>query len=418
MNMKSTSQIDFTGKTLLLVITGGIAAYKSLELIRLIKKAGGNVRAILTKSGEQFVTPLSVSALCEHEVYTDLWSLKDETEMGHIRLSRECDGVIIAPASADFIAKMAHGLANDLASTMLLAADKDILIAPAMNHRMWSHPATQDNLKTLEQRGVGIIGPNEGDMACGEFGPGRMSEPEEVLCAAYKFFFNRPLAGLKALVTAGPTFEAIDPVRFIGNHSSGKQGYAIAEALIRAGAEVTLISGPSSETPPQSCKLINVHGAQEMLEATQSSLPMDIGIFTAAVSDWSPINTADQKIKKRDDHSPPQITLKENPDILKTIASDKQRPPLVIGFAAETENLIENAQAKIQKKGCDWIIANNVGAENIFGSDENHVYLVTSQTQEEWPRSSKKQVAQRLVETITEQLDHDTSTTNTKHAAE
>ncbi len=418
MNSKTTPQIDFTGKTMLLVITGGIAAYKSLELIRLIKKAGGAVRAILTKSGEQFVTPLSVSALCEHEVYTDLWSLKDETEMGHIRLSRECDGIIIAPASADFIAKMAHGLANDLASTMLLAADKDILVAPAMNHRMWSHPATQDNLKTLEQRGIGIVGPDEGDMACGEFGPGRMSEPEDILSAAHRFFFNRPLTGLKALVTAGPTYEAIDPVRFIGNHSSGKQGYAIADALIRAGADVTLISGPSGETPPQGCALINVQGAQDMLEASQKALPVDIGIFTAAVSDWAPTNTADQKIKKRDDHSPPQIALKENPDILQTIASDQHRPSLVIGFAAETENHLENAQAKLRKKGCDWIIANNVGAENIFGSDENHVYLVTSQSQEEWPRCSKKQVAQRLVDKITEQWNHDTPTASTKHAAE
>ena len=394
-------------KSILLVISGGIAAYKSLELIRLIKKSGGHVRCILTHGGQQFVTPLSVSALSEETVYTDLWSLKDETEMGHIRLSREADLIVIAPASANIIAQMAYGLAEDLATTTLLAADKPILIAPAMNHMMWNNAATQDNIATLQSRSIQIIGPTEGDMACGEHGPGRMSEPEDIFTAINNFFFNKPLEGLKALVTSGPTFEPVDPVRFIGNRSSGKQGHAIARALAHAGADVTLVTGPVALPNPAGLKTIHIETAREMLEACENELPSDIAVCAAAVSDWRPSSSQDHKIKKRGDASPPDIALKENPDILQTLSNHKKRPQLVIGFAAETENLDENAKSKLTRKGCDWILANLVTqhGKKVFGEDQNHVYLVTSSAIVDWQPMNKSAIASRLVEEIATQFD-------------
>lgn len=394
-------------KSILLIISGGIAAYKSLELIRLIRKSGGHVRCILTKGGSQFVTPLSVAALSEEHVYDDLWSLKDETEMGHIRLSRETDLIVIAPASADIIAKMAHGLTPDLASTTLLASDKPVLIAPAMNHKMWEHPATQENLAKLEERGVLTVGPDEGSMACNETGMGRMSEPEEILSAIHGFFFERPLKGRHILVTSGPTHEPLDPVRFIGNRSSGKQGHAIANALHHAGADVTLITGPVSIPDPQDVKTIHIETAQQMLDAATDALPADIAICAAAVSDWRAKQAQTQKIKKREDTSAPTISFAENPDILHTISHHKQRPALVIGFAAETENLLDNAQAKLNRKGCDWILANDVSGEKVFGQNENHVYLVNNKGIVDWGTSSKDTIAKKLTSQITEYLKQD-----------
>jgi phosphopantothenoylcysteine decarboxylase/phosphopantothenate--cysteine ligase len=414
--------------SILLVITGGIAAYKSLELIRGLRKSGASVRAILTKGGEQFVTPLSVSSLCEHEVYTDLWSLKDESEMGHIRLTREADLIIVAPASADFMAKMAHGMANDLASTTLLATDTDttpIMLAPAMNHKMWDNAATQRNVTTLTAQSVHMIGPETGDMACGEHGMGRMSEPDDILAAIEvrlskkKALNDKPLAGKTAIVTSGPTFEPIDPVRFIGNRSSGKQGHAIACALRYAGVDVTYITGPTALPAPSGVRTISIETAQEMLEACQNSLPADIAVCAAAVSDWRSDAQQSHKMKKRDTQSPPSLSLTENQDILHIIATHKtQRPALVVGFAAETQNLLENAAAKLTSKGCDWIIANDVSeaaGEKVFGADKNHVYLVTSKTgnteetnHDEWPRASKTQIAAQLVQNITKHFQKDT----------
>lgn len=391
-------------KSILLIISGGIAAYKSLELIRLIRKDKGHVRCIVTKGGQQFVTPLSVAALSEEQVYTDLFSLKDETEMGHIRLSREADLIVVAPASANIIAQMAWGLAEDLASTALLAANKPILLAPAMNHKMWDNAATRENLAKLKSRGVLTIGPTEGDMACGEYGMGRMAEPEDILTAIRSFFFELPLKGHSALVTSGPTFEPIDPVRFIGNRSSGKQGHAIAAALAAAGANVTLVTGPVSLKDPLGVKTFHVETADQMLRACEDSLPVDIAICAAAVSDWTPTEPQNHKIKKRENKSAPHLALKENPDILKTLSNHKKRPKLVIGFAAETESLLENARAKLAAKGCDMLLANDVAEGKIFGADENHVYLVTRKTAQEWPRSSKNDIARRLVETITDHI--------------
>ncbi len=397
-------------KSILLIISGGIAAYKSLELIRLIRKNGGNVRCILTDGGKQFVTPLSISALSENEVYTNLWSLKDETEMGHIRLSREADLIIIAPASANIIAQMAHGLAQDLATTTLLAANTPITIAPAMNHQMWSNPATQTNIATLQQRGIEIIPPTEGDMACGEFGTGRMSEPDDILHHIITSLTPEklPLKGKHAIVTSGPTYEPIDPVRFIGNRSSGKQGQAIARALKNAGANVTLITGPTALPPPTDITTINIETAAQMLEATEKSLPANICICAAAVSDWSPENTTKNKIKKTKS-TPPEIKLKENKDILKTLSNHINRPDLVIGFAAETENLKANAQSKLTRKNCDWILANNIHPSNarstnktIFGSDQNHVYLITSSGIQDWLPMTKQAIAEKLTNEIIE----------------
>jgi len=392
-------------KSVLLVITGGIAAYKSLELIRLLRKNGAHVRAILTGGGAQFVTPLSVSALCEEEVFTDLWSLKDETEMGHIRLSREADVITIAPASADFLTKLASGKADDLASTTLLAADKPILFAPAMNHKMWDNSATQDNLLLLKSRGLTQIGPDEGDMACGEYGLGRMSSPENIMQAMLDFFYERPLKGLHALVTAGPTQEPIDPVRYIGNRSSGRQGYAIAAALELAGAKVTLISGPVSLPAPPNVTRKKVTTAEEMLTTCLNSLPADIAVCAAAVADWAPKKIADHKIKKGGDKTSPAIVLKENPDILKTLCTHKMRPDLTVGFAAETNDLIDNAKAKIKKKKCDWILANDVSDEKVFGKTENHVHFITNHVNEDWNQSPKAEIARRLVKKIIEHYD-------------
>ena len=392
-------------KNILLIISGSIAAYKSLDLIRLLRKKGAHIRCILTKGGEQFVTPLSISALSEEKTYTNLWSLKDKTEMGHIQLSREADLIIISPASADLLAKMACGLANDLASTTLLAANKPILFAPAMNHHMWNNPATQENIRKLNKFGHIQIGPNKGDMACGETGIGRMAELEEIMNAIESFFFERPLKGYKTLITSGPTFEPIDPVRFIGNRSSGKQGYAIAKALASAGSEVTLITGPTSLKKLNGIKTIHIETAKEMLEACENELPADIAICAAAVCDWTPKTFEDHKIKKRKNDKGLQIQLTENPDILKTIATHKHRPNLVIGFAAETNDLIPNAQEKLTNKNCDWILTNDVSNdENVFGSDENHVYLITKSSVKDWGRSSKSDVANKLINKISEHL--------------
>jgi len=396
--------MSLNGKNILLVISGGIAAYKSLELIRLIRKAGGTVRCILTKGGEQFVTPLSVAALTEQEIYTDLWSLKDETEMGHIRLSREADLIVIAPASANFIAKAAHGFADDLATTMLLAANKPVLFAPAMNHMMWNNPATQANVATLQSRGFRMIAPTEGDMACGEFGVGRLAEPDAILSALETHFKKKPLEGLKAVVTSGPTYEPIDPVRFIGNRSSGKQGHAIAQALHDAGVEVILVTGQVALPDPVGVKTHHIETALQMQDAVMNALPADIAVCAAAVADWRPETYTEGKIKKNQDKTPPALQLIENPDILKSLSSHPQRPQLVIGFAAETENVQKAAQEKLLRKGCDWIAANEVGkSENpVFGTDQNRVILYTRTSQDEWPLMSKQQVATKLVEKIAE----------------
>lgn len=390
------------GRHILLIISGGIAAYKTLELIRLLKKSGAHVRCVLTNGGAHFVTPLSVAALTEHQVYTDLWSLKDETEMGHIRLSREADLILVAPASANLIAQMTHGLAEDLASTTLLATNRPVMICPAMNPMMYANQATQENLKTLSHRGIMITGPDSGDMACGETGMGRMTEPENILSAVTDFFQqNKPLANYRALVTSGPTHEPIDPVRFIGNRSSGKQGHAIATALEKAGASVTLVTGPVNLPDPKGVKTIHIETAEQMLKACEESLPAEIAICAAAVADWRVDNNADQKIKKGADKKPPALQLVENPDILKTISNHPQhRPNLVVGFAAETENLMQHAKDKLSRKKCDWIIANNVGENPIFGQDKNKVTLISHNNQKEWDLADKTMIARDIVEEI------------------
>jgi phosphopantothenoylcysteine decarboxylase / phosphopantothenate---cysteine ligase len=387
-------------KTILLIISGGIAAYKSLELIRLLKTAGVRVRVIMTRAAKEFVPPLTVASLTGEKVHDELFNLTDEIEMGHIELSRAADLLVVAPATADLMAKMAHGHADDLASTTLLATDKQVLIAPAMNVRMWTHAATARNLAQLMRDGVLVVGPKEGEMACGEFGPGRMAEPAEILAAIEAALASKtgPLAGKKVLITAGPTREAIDPVRYISNHSSGKQGYAIAEAAARLGAEVALVSGPVEVPAPAGVRLVAVENAIDMLAACERELPCDIAIFAAAVADWRVADEAAQKIKK-DGNGAPALKFVENPDILKTIAQrGSQRPGLVVGFAAETENLIENARDKLARKGCDLIIANDVGKDKkIFGGDQNSVHLVTASGVESWGLLSKHDVAQRLM---------------------
>lgn len=396
------------GKTVLLIIGGGIATYKSLELIRRLKERGVAVRAILTKAGGEFVTPLSVSALAGERVFQDLFSLTDEAEMGHIQLSRSADLVVVAPATADLIAKLAGGHANDLASTALLATDKRVLMAPAMNVRMWTHAATQRNVATLKADGVLFVGPNDGDMACGEFGPGRMSEPTEIadaVEAALAANAGGPLTGIKALVTAGPTQEPLDPVRFISNHSSGKQGYAIASALADAGAETTLVSGPVEIAAPANVKLLKVTTALEMLNACETALPVDVAVCTAAVADWRPHALANSKIKKTEDGVAPTVTLTQNPDILATLSHGARRPALVIGFAAETENVVAQAQAKRLRKGCDWIVANDVSpGTGIMGGDSNRVHLIAAGTIEDWPLLDKREVGRRLAARIAETL--------------
>lgn len=392
------------GKRILLIVSGGIAAYKSLELIRRLRERDAAVRCVMTGSAEQFVTPLSLQALSEDKVYRELFSLTDESEMGHINLSRQADLVVVAPATANILAKMAGGLADDLATTLLLATDKEVLAAPAMNVRMWNHAATQANLDILRQRGVRFVGPNEGDMACGEYGPGRMAEPMEIVAAIETYFgAPAPLAGRRALVTSGPTYEAIDPVRFIGNRSSGKQGHAIAAALARAGAAVTLVSGPVALADPVGVKIVRIESAREMLAACEAALPADIAVFAAAVADWRVEDAAAQKIKKpAGGGALPTLHFAENPDILASIAGRKQdRPALVVGFAAETEKVVEHAAAKRARKGCDWILANDVSAgTGTFGGDANTIHLVTESGTEDWPRLTKQQVAERLAARI------------------
>jgi phosphopantothenoylcysteine decarboxylase/phosphopantothenate--cysteine ligase len=395
------------GKTVLLIIGGGIAAYKSLELIRRLKERGAVVRVILTQAATQFITPLSAASLSGEKVYQDLFSLTDESEMGHIQLSRSADLVVVAPATADLMAKLASGHANDLASTTLLATDKRVLMAPAMNVRMWNHRANQRNLKTLVADGVLFVGPNEGDMACGEFGPGRMAEPDEIADAVESYFSTdeHALDGIKALVTAGPTQEPLDPVRFIANRSSGKQGYAIAAALARAGANTVLVSGPVEIEPPSGVRLLKVTTAREMLAACEASLPADVAVCTAAVADWRPEIAANNKIKKEKDAAAPTLRLIENPDILATLAKHRQRPHLLIGFAAETENVVEHATAKRLRKGCDWIVANDVSPHTgVMGGDRNTVHLITAGGAESWPELAKAEVGERLAVRIAQSL--------------
>lgn len=387
-------------KRILLIVTGGIAAYKALELVRLATKADIGVTAVLTRFGAQFVTPLSLQALTGSKVYQDLFSLTDESEMGHIELSRAADLVVVAPATADILAKMAAGLADDLASTLLLATDKPVLVAPAMNVRMWQHPATSANVATLKQRGVLVVEPDEGPMACGEYGPGRLAEPPEIFAAIQAALNNGPLRGRHAIVTSGPTHEPIDPVRFIANRSSGKQGHAIASALAALGARVTLISGPVSLPDPPGLTTIHVETAREMQSAVQAALPADIAVCAAAVGDWRTATEAGQKIKK-DGGAPPSLALAENPDILAGIsAPGPQRPRLVVGFAAETEKLEEHAATKRARKGCNWLVANNVGGTGIMGGNENEVLLLTETGSAHWDRMNKLAVAQRLAAKI------------------
>ncbi len=386
-------------KSVLLIIGGGIAAYKSLELIRLLKTRGIGARAIMTKAAEEFVTPLSVASLSGEKVHSALFNLTDEVEMGHIELSRSADLVVVVPATADLMAKMAGGLANDLASTTLLATDKKVLIAPAMNVRMWLHAATQRNIATLKNDGIHFVGPNEGDMACGEFGLGRMAEPVEILAAIEKLLTPapQPLKGKKILITAGPTREPIDPVRYISNHSSGKQGYAIAEAARDMGADVTLVSGPVSLAKPVGMTVSNVQTADEMLKACDGIY--DVVICAAAVADWKVAQAAHNKIKKAKTGEVLSLSFTENPDILATLSkAGKNRAKLVVGFAAETENVIEHAKAKLSKKGCDLIVANDVSeTSGVFGGDKNTVHLVSTKGIEDWPLLTKAEVAQRLM---------------------
>lgn len=393
-------------KRILLIVGGGIAAYKSLELTRLLRKAGIGVRPILTKAGAEFVTPLSLAALAEDKVYSEIFSLTDEAEMGHIELSRSADLVVVAPATADLMAKAANGLANDLASTTLLATDKPVLMAPAMNVRMWEHPATQRNLKTLKGDGVLFVGPDEGAMACGEFGFGRMAEPAAIFAAIQAALAGpaaKPLAGKRAIITAGPTAEPIDPVRVLTNRSSGKQGFAIAQALADLGAEVTLVAGPVFVPTPPGVKRVDVETAREMLAACEAALPADIAVCVAAVSDWRPATEAGSKMKK-DGSGPPTLSLVENPDILATLSKSARRPKLVVGFAAETDNVEAYAQAKLARKGCDWIVANDVSVEGTMGGDDNAVSIVTSSGIERWDRTKKSEVAQRLAARMAEEL--------------
>ena len=394
------------GKNILLIISGGIAAYKSLDLIRRMRERGASVTPVMTQAASEFVTPLSVSALAGVQVYQDLFDLTAESDMGHIQLSRSADLIVVAPASADLMAKMANGLANDLASTLLLATDTPVLIAPAMNVRMWDHPATQRNLAQLVADGVHIVGPNPGDMACGEYGPGRMSEPLEIIDAIAAHFAPRPLDGHKVLVTSGPTHEPIDPVRYIANRSSGAQGTAIAAALRDLGADVRFVTGPADVPPPSGVRVIQVESAQDMFDAVKANLDVSCAIFAAAVADWRVENASGSKIKKQNG-SLPDLSLTENPDILAHVAQlgTDARPPLVIGFAAETDDVIENATAKRARKGCDWIVANDVSPETgIMGGSENQVILVTEQGADQWPRLSKGDVAAKLAERIADQI--------------
>lgn len=389
-------------KRILLIIGGGVAAYKSLELVRRLRERGAGVRVVMTQAAQHFITPLAAGAISGERVFTDLFDTAQEFDVGHIRLARECDLIIVAPATADLMAKAALGLANDLASAVLLAADKPILFAPAMNPQMWANPATQRNAATLRANGLRFIGPNEGEMAeSGERGVGRMAEPEQIRDAASALLQDGPLKGKRAIVTAGATIESIDPVRFLSNRSSGKQGYAIASALAAAGADVTLVTGPTALSAPPGVGVVRVESAREMLAACEAALPADIAVMVAAVADWRPAEIAEEKIKKTQ-AGIAALSLTENPDILATLSKPgKKRPKLVIGFAAETENLEEHARAKIAKKGCDWILANDVSGE-VMGGDANQILLITRENAEPWPLMSKAEVAQKLTQRIGE----------------
>lgn len=393
------------GKRILLIIGGGIAAYKCLDLIRRLRERGASVTPVMTRAAEQFVTPLSVSALAGEEVHRDLFDLTKEAQMGHIQLSRVADLVLVAPATADLMAKMAQGLAGDLASTLLMATDTPVMIVPAMNVRMWQHPATQRNLAVLKGDGVSVVGPNDGDMACGEFGPGRLAEVPEILAAVERRFTAGPLAGKRVLVTSGPTHEPIDPVRYIANRSSGAQGTAIARALVALGAEVIFVTGPAEVAPPEGVILHRVESAQQMLEAVRGALPVDAAIFAAAVADWRVASKSTSKIKKQAGKLP-TLEFAENPDILARVAQmEVGRPGLVIGFAAETDDVVANATAKRKRKGCDWIVANDVSPETgIMGGSENAVVLITGEGSEDWPRMGKDLVAERLAKRLADAL--------------
>jgi phosphopantothenoylcysteine decarboxylase/phosphopantothenate--cysteine ligase len=409
------------GQSILLIVGGGIAAYKSIELVRLLRKAGHGVRCVLTRAGEQFVTPLTLAALSENQVYTSLFDLKDEVEMGHIQLSRQADLVVVAPATADLLAKMAAGIADDLATTLLLATDKPVLAAPAMNVRMWMHPATRRNVATLRGDGVTVLEPDEGDMACGEYGPGRLPEPQAIFAAIeaalqspypsaladqpdFAPARHRPLHGRRILITAGPTHEPIDPVRYIANRSSGKQGFAIAAAAAEAGAEVLLVAGPVPLPTPPGVVRVDVETAREMAEEVANALPADAAIMVAAVADWRAADTAAQKIKKDGSGAVPPLALTENPDILAGVAKSARRPALLIGFAAETNDVIAHAEAKLARKGCDWIVANDVSADPM-GGESNRVHIVTPAGVDSWDRLPKEAVARKLMEKIADDLD-------------
>lgn len=400
---------SLNNRSVLLVIGGGIAAYKCLDLIRRLRERGAQVRVVMSTAAQQFVTPTSVGAICGGTVFTDIWDREAEQDVGHIRLARENDIIIVAPATADFMAKMAHGLADDLASAVLLASTVPVLLAPAMNPAMWHNPATQRNIDILAQDGKSFIGPNDGEMAeSGEAGTGRMAEPMEIVHAVEDMLDEtpKPLLGKKAVVTSGPTREDIDPVRYISNHSSGKQGHAIAAALAQAGAEVILVSGPVALDDPRDVTVVDVVSARDMKNAVERCLPCDIAVFVAAVADWRVDKEADEKIKKDKSGSPPALSMVENPDILAGVGNNRERrPSLVVGFAAETENVTENARAKLAKKGADWIIANDVSDENgVFGGDENTVRLISAHHDEAWPKMSKEDVAEQLVERIAQRF--------------
>lgn len=394
------------GRHILLIIGGGIAAYKSLDLIRRLREAGAEVTPVLTRAGEQFVTPLSVGALAGRKCYRDLFDLTDEAEMGHIQLSRAADLVVVAPATADLMAKMAGGHADDLASTLLLATDKPVLIAPAMNVRMWQHPATQRNLRILQDDGLRLVGPNQGNMACGEYGPGRMAEVPEIIEAIENAFGAGPLSGRHVIVTSGPTHEPIDPVRYIANRSSGRQGAEIARALRELGARVTFVTGPSTTPPPAGVEVVAVETARQMLGAVQGALPADAVICAAAVADWRVANASADKLKKDPSGRMPVLEFVENPDILATVSGLKEdRPRLIVGFAAETSDVLAHARAKRARKGCDWIVANDVSPETgIMGGSENAVMLITAEGVEHWPRMAKADVARRLARRIADAL--------------
>ena len=389
------------GKNILLIISGGIAAVKVPDLIRKLSQNGAHVTPVLTESGAQFVTQLSIAALARSKVYTDLFSLTDEIEMGHIELSRSADLILVVPATAHLMAKMAHGMADDLASTLLLATDTAVMIAPSMNVRMWDHPATQRNLTTMQKDGVQVIGPNEGEMACGEFGFGRMAEVAEIVQAVEDYFQSGPLLGRHILVTSGPTHEPIDPVRYLANRSSGAQGTALAQALRDLGARVSFVTGPADAPAPTGVEVYRVQTAQEMLAVVQNLLPVDVAVFAAAVADWRVDVTQEQKIKKHLSGALPILNFLENPDILLTISQHSLRPKLVVGFAAETENLVVNAKEKRLRKGCDWIVANDVTrATGIMGGTNNTVTVIDEHGAEAWADMPKTDVARRLAQRI------------------